>query len=160
MTNYSPKARHWLIAVLTFLLLFLAGGTSVAGNEKVGICHATNSASNPYVYIEVSEAAAQAHLDDTHPSHHGVTLEDEDYLADGPADCGDIVTSPTPAPSSTETPSPTVAPSPSADPTVSPTPSASVAPSPSPTESTSAPTLTEGGSGTEAAPLPDTAMDR
>lgn len=130
MTDYTPRAQHWLITVAILLLLAVAGGAPAAANdnEKVGICHATNSASNPYVYIEVAEAAAKAHLDGSHPSHHGVTLEDEDYLADGPADCDA-----TPTSTATEAPQETGAPAPTDTQTTTPAtsaPSVSVAPAP------------------------------
>jgi len=55
--------RMSTVAIASMLLLGLmvgpAGATApdAGGNHKITICHATNSASNPYVVITIDEAA-------------------------------------------------------------------------------------------------------
>lgn len=107
-------------AAAVIVMMTFASIVSAAPAEKVGICHATNSDTNPYVYIEVSESAAQAHLDGTHPSHHGQTGDDEDYLADDRSDCEQAEETPTPTPVQSVEPS--------VQPSVEPTPSATLCP--------------------------------
>jgi hypothetical protein len=67
-----------------------ASGLATAPLDKAGLCHATGSASEPYVYIVVRQEAVQGHLD------HG------DYPANSPAACQR-----TPMPTPTNTPLPT-----------------------------------------------------
>jgi hypothetical protein len=96
----------------------LVGPAAVSATQpdpehKVGICHRTDSDSNPYVYIEVDDAAAETgdklsdHLGNNDTGHkpthwksdgtfRGVAHSDgdakDDYLApDGASDCEDFV---------------------------------------------------------------------
>ncbi len=43
--------------------------TAPSHNDKVSLCHATGSASNPFIFNEVSESAAAKHL--FTEEHHG-----------------------------------------------------------------------------------------
>ncbi|MEO5709246.1 MAG: hypothetical protein ABIQ59_05450 [Nocardioidaceae bacterium] len=79
-----------------------AGG---GGQDKVGVCHRTNSDTNPYVYLEVPAAEANGHLTGTAKDHNGQGRwktagtfrgvphqagdEKHDYLADSASDCND-----------------------------------------------------------------------
>jgi outer membrane biosynthesis protein TonB len=109
--------------------------------HKVGICHRTASDTNPYVYIEVDEAAVDTHLHNGQ-GHPPKTNPDgsprNDYLApNGASDCE--------VPSSTATPTPTGTPSATAtppEPTPTPTPTTVPSEEPSPTP-TSTPTPSE-----------------
>lgn len=87
--------RKILTIVSTLVLIFNVGIATTVANEKVGICHATNSETNPYVYEEVSRNALDAHF------KHG------DYRAEGPEDCATA----SPAPSPSDEPTPSVEPS-------------------------------------------------
>lgn len=102
-----------IVALLVFTGTALA--TQPDPDHKVGICHRTASDTNPYVYIEVDEAAlSPGHLDNDDPGHkptywksdgtfRGVAHKDgdpkDDYLAKSEADCNDFV--PTPSPTAT-----------------------------------------------------------
>ena len=121
MTDYTPKARHWIISVLILLALAFAGGSPTAANEKVGICHATGSESNPYVFIEVAEQAAlNAHIDRDTGNLHGDRLGNMDFYADDEADCP----STEPTPTATEVPQETPDATPTDIPSAAPTPTA------------------------------------
>lgn len=48
------KVRVFVTAIAIGAALFGASATATTGGEKVEICHVTNSATNPYVLIEVS----------------------------------------------------------------------------------------------------------
>lgn len=111
-----------------------ANTTTQYNEGQIGVCHATGSESNPYVYIEPN--AASAHLEN-HPN---------DYPADGPEDCavasgGGTTAAPTPG---TTTEPPTTTPGT----TAVTTPATTIAP-PATTPGTTAVTTTPG---TTAAP--------
>ena len=61
------------------LVLAFAGAAHAAPQEKVFVCHETNSKTNPTVMISVSENAVDEHLD------HGDKLASE--LSDGSFTC-------------------------------------------------------------------------
>ena len=58
--THSIRRRGVVAALLTCLGLLALAPTASAG-EKVTICHATGSATNPYVQVTVSENAVEAH---------------------------------------------------------------------------------------------------
>ena len=98
--------------------------------DKIAICHATSSSSNPYVSIEVNASAFDGRGNNDHSAHAG------DYL--GP--CA-VTPEPTPEPTSTPTPeqdrdpnpTPTPEPTPAPEPSPTPSPTATATPTPSPT---------------------------
>jgi hypothetical protein len=121
VTDYTPKPRHWIISVLILLALAFAGGSPAAANEKVGICHATGSESNPYVFIEVAEQAAlNAHIDRDTGNLHGDRLGNMDFYADDESACAATE----PSPPATETPQETPDATPTDIPSAAPTPTA------------------------------------
>jgi hypothetical protein len=147
------------VAVALPLALF---GTTVAfatgGHDKVGICHRTNSDSNPFVYLEVPADEANGHITGTDKSHNdqgrwksdgtwrGVTHKDgdekHDYFAESKADCVDTpvgTTTTTGGTSSTTTTSSTTSTTPTETET-STTSTTSSATSSSPPVTTSSPT--------------------
>jgi len=131
------RVRHLLVTAI----LVLQGSGAVAG-DKVTICHATGSETNPYVLISPSAIGVKTgHIDHQHSEdiipqftiesgpHAGTygPQGDQSILANG---CVVPAPSPSPSPSPTETPSPT--PTPTVSPSPSPTPSESPSPRPSP----------------------------
>ena len=99
------------IATLTVASLLFAGtvgaaSTAVTANNnddndndknKVTICHATSSATNPYVAITISQNAVDSHL----------AKHDGDFVAHSVTGCTvPPVVTPTPSPSPTPTPTP------------------------------------------------------
>ncbi len=118
MTTHFGRVAYAVILALILAFAFAVGNATAA--DKVGICHATGSESNPYVFIVIAEQAAEAaHIDRDTGNLHGDQLGNVDFYAESEAECN---TTPTPAPSSspTLTPTPTVAPT--ATPTPTPTP--------------------------------------
>jgi hypothetical protein len=102
------KRVLWTALTITTLVLtatFLRPVTSVviAQADRVGICHRTGSATNPYVFIEVSENAVPAHIGpDAHPPLNGR----EDFRASGPEECV-VTTTTTVTKTTTTVPTPT-----------------------------------------------------
>jgi len=136
-----------LVVLIVATLAAFAGAASATQPDpehKVGLCHRTASDTNPYVYIEVDEAAVPAHVGNTLPGHkptvwktdgtfrgvsHAAGDPKDDYLAQSPGDCDDLVVDPTPTPTD-PTPTPT-----------EPTPTPTVTdPTPTPTHTTEEPT--------------------
>jgi hypothetical protein len=137
--------KPFLIAALLLALPTVALATS----EKVTLCHATGSETNPFVQITVTAAGAfnghiaHQHAEDIIPPF---TFRGETYSQDWPegqelleAGCTSS-TSVTPSPSLTPTPSVSPSPSPNVTPTPSPSP---IGPSPSqPSPTVTTPSLT------------------
>lgn len=118
-------------ALVLVTVLFVANATMVnaRGQEKVTICHATSSETNPYVEITVGSPAADLspHLDSNGSPLAG---HEQDFLL-GEGEACDDVPDPTPTPEVTPSATPLITPSPS--PEVTPTPTPEVTPSPEPT---------------------------
>jgi hypothetical protein len=91
--NTNPDRQTGRCAAVAALLtcvglLALAPAASAAGAEKVTICHATGSVTNPYVAVTISERAVAAHRD-----HQGR----EDIIPAPALGCPEVpVTPPTP----------------------------------------------------------------
>jgi hypothetical protein len=155
--HHSSSAKEFLLAaalamVVTAVLVTQAS-IAMAG-DKVTICHATGSETNPYVLISPSAIGVKAgHLDHQHDEdiipqftiesgpHAGTygPQGDQSILANG---C--VVPSPSPSPtgSPSPTPTPTETPSPTPTPSESPKPSPSESPSPAPSETAESPSPT------------------
>ena len=128
------------------LVLVLSLSLPVLAQEKVGICHATGSESNPYVFIEIAEPAVEAaHIDKDTGRLHGDHLGNVDFYAEEESEClVDGSTEPTPTPN---------------QPTPTPTPTESPVPTPSPEVPVTGPTSTPGTTRvTVPGGLPDTSM--
>lgn len=106
--------KKLIITIIIFLL-----GTQVVFSkvDKITICHATSSETNPYETLELPEQAVYGQAG--HFNEDGTTQagHEEDYL-------GECIVEATPTPEPTESP----------EPTASPIPTPSVPPSPNPTE--------------------------
>jgi hypothetical protein len=153
-THHSSSAKEFLLAAVLAVVMtaVLVAQASIAlAGDKVTICHATGSETNPYVLISPSAIGVKAgHLDHQHDEdiipqftislgpHAGTygPQGDQSILANG---CVVPTPSPSPSPSPSPTPTETPSPMPSESPSPTPTPSESPSPSPSPspTESVS-----------------------
>ena len=91
--------------------------------SKVDICHATNSANNPFVMISVDASAVDAHME------HG-----DRYPLNGGCDFSAPTEEPTPEVTPTEEPTPEVTPTEEPTPEVTPTEEPTEEPTPEPTE--------------------------
>jgi outer membrane biosynthesis protein TonB len=120
-----------LIAVLLLSLTF--AGTVVAKNDKVTICHATSSETNPFVTLTISANAVYG--PGGHFNENGTTQagHEQDYFGE----CETPEPTPTPEPTATPEPTPTPTPevTPSPTPEVTPTPTPEPTPEPTPTPS-------------------------
>ena len=88
-------------------LIVPATALAVQAPKKITICHATSSATNPWVRIVVSENATAGHFDNNGTAKAG---HEKDVLLEGEQDCPVEVTptpSVTPTPVVTPTPTPT-----------------------------------------------------
>lgn len=106
------KMRLIVVAGLALATMLPTAAFATPDHTKVGICHRTASDSNPYVYIEVDEAAVPAHLGNTHPGHdakvwksdgtfrgveHSKGDPKDDYIAEqGKESCKDFEPEPCP----------------------------------------------------------------
>jgi hypothetical protein len=79
----SPSTRRGVLGGLLAGAMAIGGRrtASAAKSGKIGVCHATGSASKPYTYIEVSQSAVSAHL------AHGDAIA-PDFATDA-SNCGD-----------------------------------------------------------------------
>jgi hypothetical protein len=80
-----------VIGLLVLSVTQKSASTSAAPADRVGLCHATDSPSNPWIFLEVggNGGALADHLS------HG------DFIADSPADCAAATAAPTRTPTST-----------------------------------------------------------
>lgn len=118
-----------IIIILLILLLLLATNTLAVAPEKVTICHATSSETNPYTRIVVSENAIGGHFDNPGTPKAG---HEDDLLLQGEVDCPAPEVTPTP----TEGVSPTLTPTPETrevTPSQTPTPTETIEPTVTPT---------------------------
>lgn len=131
------------VAVVTLLMVFAI--PVLAGEDKVYVCHATSSESNPWVTLPVPPTDTgypQGHFTENGTQEAG---HEQDYLGycegDEPSASPSFSSSPSTSPQPTASPSPTVEPtsSPSAEPSSTPTPTITPEPSstPQPTSSPS-----------------------
>jgi len=140
-----------ILAVVMTAVLVTQASIAMAG-DKVTICHATGSETNPYVLISPSAIGVKAgHIDHQHGEdiipqftitsgpHAGTygPQGDQSILANG---C--VVPSPSPSPTESPSPTPTETPSPTPTPSESPKPSPSESPSPTPSETAESPSPT------------------
>ncbi len=73
-------------------------------NDKITICHATESASNPFEKIVVSDNAFHAHFENPGTPKSG---HEKDFFFEGDVDCPSLNPSPSPTSNPTATPDPT-----------------------------------------------------
>lgn len=128
MTNYRPRLIHWVIAAILILLTALPARAEQP--DKVLLCHATGSETNPYVLIEVPPSAVEnAHIDRETGNLHGDQLGNRDFIVQEGETC--VTPTPTPTPTSSTSSSPTPSPGGSApaEPTPSPTGTSTAIPS-------------------------------
>lgn len=144
------------------MLLVVAVPVALANNgqDKVGICHATGSESNPYVFIVIATPADRnAHVIDENGTLHGDRLGNQDFYADKEEECY-LQVSPTPSTSAAPTLEPTAAPSMTPTPSVEPTPQATPSDSPKPSATTppTTPSTKKDSQKDTVVTMPDTAM--
>lgn len=112
--------KYLLIAVGFVMGVTLAiFGYVHASQDKVTICHATSSETNPWVRIVVSPNAIGGHFDNPGTPKAG---HEDDVLLQGDVACpGEPSPSPSTSPTASSTPSPSVSPEPSHSPEPTPT---------------------------------------
>src|SRR3989338_2770028 len=91
--------RVFFFVLLSLSLLFGRNITLAKQNDKVTICHATSSETNPYTQIVVSENAIGGHFENPGTPKAG---HEDDLFFYGEVDCPGGET-----PTSTQTPTPT-----------------------------------------------------
>lgn len=108
-----------MLKFLLAVIMLLALAVPVVAVDKVSLCHATGSASNPYVFITIATPADRnAHVIDENGALHGDKLGNQDFYADSEEECK-LPSTVTPAP----TTSASASPEPTAVPSTTPTPS-------------------------------------
>ncbi len=67
-------------------IFFTFASLAHAGQTRVTLCHATSSATNPYVLIKVAEPAYATHIEhgDFPPNEEGLCIPDDGGGDDGP----------------------------------------------------------------------------
>jgi hypothetical protein len=156
--------RRAVAVIGATVLIFLAGASqSLAGQDKVTICHAAGLADEPANWVTITAAYPAIYGEAGHFYENGTPRagHEEDYL--GPCLTPSPSASPSDSPEPSSSPSPTPSPSPSASPsespsptTTPPTPSPSLTPTPTPSDSPDAPLPTPPPTDTEAqAPASD-----
>lgn len=93
------KLRNFTIAIIIILIVlaFISAANAAKPDDpgpanKVTICHATSSATNPYTRIVVSENAIGGHFDNPGTPKAG---HEQDILLQGEQDCPEPETPPT-----------------------------------------------------------------
>lgn len=138
------KVLGGLVAVALLLVLVLPA--LAAKSDKVYVCHATSSESNPFVTLHVPATETgypQGHFTENGTQEAG---HEQDYLGqcegDEPSQTPESSSSPSTSPSASTTPSSSPSEEPSSSPSQTPTPSLTPEPSSSPTSSPVAPSPT------------------
>lgn len=118
--------RRILAALVAVTALFAIASDPLAfgASDKVTICHATSSETNPYVTLEISEHAVYG--PGGHFLENGTTQAGHEQDHMGPCD-------PPPCPNPTPEPTPDVTPAPTPDATPEPTPEPTPEVTPAPT---------------------------
>lgn len=114
-----------IILAIFLVVAFTTGRASATAEEKVTICHATGSETNPYTQNVVSPNAIEGHFDNPGTPKAG---HESDLLFEGEVDCPEPEVTPTPTDEPTPTPTEEVTPTPTVDVTPTATPSATPTP--------------------------------
>lgn len=122
MINWkSSKIWTWVIAIIVVLVIVglftgVIHASQTNHEDKVNICHLTNSESNPWVAQQVNANELQSHLDNGDFLYKGKTKDDgkpdnKDKQADQWCENHQPEVTPTPTPTPTPTVTPTATPS-------------------------------------------------
>lgn len=136
--NNLVKVLIGLVIVFAIVAFFMVVNPfNAVADDKVNLCHKTQSGSNPWVVQRVNANEEQSHLDngdflyDGECRGHGDALkecqsnwceEHQPEVSPSPTPEPSVNPTPTPEPSVSPTPSPTPTPEPSIEPTPTPTP--------------------------------------